>query len=967
MKLKYNIRLPLALAALALTAGVSSGQGTFTSDYVTAPLFNGADQGFFNLNTPSTAAGEDKWGAENSGAGKPKGQTFTATGDVLVSAITYRLRTTNKPPTVDYLIRLGVIDTASNTFYPLHEENIIQIIDWGIKTGLPLETDNAYGTWTLDAPVTLPALAGGTVYGFDLTMVSSTSGWQSGLAYPLYETADVAAGGAMYTTPLDGAVGVPTNDMTMSNGSDREFHIDMASTTIVDITKPTLLSFDDNVGGGPVYQDQAEITYTLTFDEAVDASLIDITDFVNLGTGVSIDYIGTVTNTPFPVASVVTVQIGISGTGTLQLGVSDTSDIADFYTNTMNSPVNDIDAITVLVGTTPGTGILSWDGSFITRPSNGLSDGGNGTWDTTITNWDKGVGLADQVAWNNANLDTAILGGSTGTATLREDIIVGGLTINSNDYTINTAANTLTFGAPGLINTQTNNSRNDVIKIQGVVAGAAITKTGPGWLLLEGNNTFSSFTLNQGGYGEIGAGTHLGFGAGVVTINGGGFFSTNSATTTFDNDMVWNGNWYAQNVSVSSKVLELNGDITLGGNVTISSKHAMHFNGVISDSGNGYQLSLQDSGGGSNFHLNAANTFGGGVNWKEDNITINNAAGLGSGTFIIQNAASSMDNTSGGPITLSTNNPQEWRGSFSFTGSNDLNLGTGAATMFANHTVTVNAGTLTVGGGLSQSGARALTKNGAGTLVLSGANTYTGNTTVSNGALALVGGSQTSEITVESGASLDLTLGSATSSIKALTLSAGHTIAITGTVDNSSDYLLMMASVITGTPTLAAPITDYELLVLNADTELWLVYTGEANVYVNWAAGPFLSTLTDTSASLDFDGGSLETGIEYVVGGDPTDPIDDTALAPKCGQDETHLIYTYIRTDISNDDANATITAEYSSDLVDWTTAVDSVDSVIISKTDNGATDSVEVKIPMALAIGGKLFARLNVVITPNP
>ena len=43
-----------------------------------------------------------------------------------------------------------------------------------------------------------------------------------------------------------------------------------------------------------------------------------------------------------------------------------------------------------------------------------------------------------------------------------------------------------------------------------------------------------------------------------------------------------------------------------------------------------------------------------------------------------------INNTSGTALIASTNNLQTWNGDFTFTGTNDLNLGTGAVTVNAN-------------------------------------------------------------------------------------------------------------------------------------------------------------------------------------------------------------------------------------------------------------------------------------------
>jgi len=159
--------------------------------------------------------------------------------------------------------------------------------------------------------------------------------------------------------------------------------------------------------------------------------------------------------------------------------------------------------------------------------------------------------------------------------------------------------------------------------------------------------------------------------------------------------------------------------------------------------------------------LSAANTYSGGTTLTTGQLNINNSgsggtsSAIGTGTFTI-NTGTTIDNTSVGAVTLSTNNAQAWNGNFTFTGTKDLNMGTGAVTMNAARTVTVSGGTLTVGGIISGS-TFGLTKSGAGKLTLSGTNAYTGATNVDVGTLEIASGGSThasSAVTVNGTASL---------------------------------------------------------------------------------------------------------------------------------------------------------------------------------------------------------------------
>ncbi|MFN5443355.1 MAG: autotransporter-associated beta strand repeat-containing protein, partial [Crocinitomicaceae bacterium] len=200
--------------------------------------------------------------------------------------------------------------------------------------------------------------------------------------------------------------------------------------------------------------------------------------------------------------------------------------------------------------------------------------------------------------------------------------------------------------------------------------------------------------------------------------------------------------------------------------------------------------SITKSGAGT-LTLGGTNTFSNGVTLNAGTLNINNVAALGAttGTFTINGGT--INNTSGGAITMN-NYPMSWAGHFTFTGSNELNMGAGAVAMTATRQVTVSSSTLTVGGIISGS-TFGLTKLGAGTMTLSGVNTYTGATTVTAGTLAMgvnnaipVGGGGV----VLNGGTLstgNFTAGSTSTNIGTLTLSENSTLALgTGTLYFSS-------------------------------------------------------------------------------------------------------------------------------------------------------------------------------------
>ena len=250
------------------------------------------------------------------------------------------------------------------------------------------------------------------------------------------------------------------------------------------------------------------------------------------------------------------------------------------------------------------------------------------------------------------------------------------------------------------------------------------------------NTTTTAYTL-QGSNG-IASGALAKSGDGILTIS--------------------TANSYSGGTTLSAGTLNLEHSSALGtGSVAI--------NGGILNINNAAALSagsLAIDGG--TLNINNASTLGSGsLVINTGALNINNAAALGSRTLAINGGT--LDNTSGAAITLTTNNAQTWGGDVVFTGSNDLNLGSGAVSMPASRDVSVTAGTLTVGGAISGSGP--LSKSGAGALTLGGINSYTGGTNVDVGKLTLdlsarSGGMQVGTFTIEPSGTLEIAGGTNT-------------------------------------------------------------------------------------------------------------------------------------------------------------------------------------------------------------
>ena len=206
-------------------------------------------------------------------------------------------------------------------------------------------------------------------------------------------------------------------------------------------------------------------------------------------------------------------------------------------------------------------------------------------------------------------------------------------------------------------------------------------------------------------------------------------------------------------LTIQNGFLTAGGANNIAGMITADISGTATINSAITNNGTGV-VSLVKQGTGS-LSLAGNNSYTGGTTLTNGQLNLNSATALGSTAALLINGGS-LDNTSGSPVSLSTATTQNWNTNFTFAGSSDLNLGTGAVTLGANRQVTVTANTLTVGGVVS--GAYTLTKAGAGAMVLSGINSYSGATTVNAGMLEAQAGVSgiARAYTVASGATLKL-------------------------------------------------------------------------------------------------------------------------------------------------------------------------------------------------------------------
>ena len=307
-------------------------------------------------------------------------------------------------------------------------------------------------------------------------------------------------------------------------------------------------------------------------------------------------------------------------------------------------------------------------------------------------------------------------------------------------------------------------------------------KTHSGGTTLGAMSGAGIIAATTGSAGSANAPTSGSFGTGTLSLGATKVRTTTGADTTFHNSITFIGDPTFVNVA-SEKSMIFTGDAGLNGaNRTITanignsvSGKYVEFQGIIS--GSGYGITLQSAGANGALRLSGANTYSGPTVVGSGLLLISNTLALQNSPLDTLNSIvgttsagirAQVPNLTLGGLTGNKNLASVFSttsGGYGSVTNMTLNPGTGATPSYS---------------GIIANGASGmtLTKSGNGTQTLTGANTYTGNTAISGGTLALgVGGSisNSANISIAAGATLDV------SALTTFSLSSSTTLSASGT------------------------------------------------------------------------------------------------------------------------------------------------------------------------------------------
>ncbi|MBO1907713.1 autotransporter domain-containing protein [Microvirga sp. 3-52] len=378
-------------------------------------------------------------------------------------------------------------------------------------------------------------------------------------------------------------------------------------------------------------------------------------------------------------------------------------------------------AVDVLV-TGDGSALQYWSG-------NGADRGGSGTW-SGVTRWLEPDGK--QRSWLNG---TGVFDGPAGRITVEGAERIGTLEFLTSGYELvaGSGGELLLDGGGRLWAEGAQTTATVSAPFTGT---GSLTKIGAGTIVLAGQNSYSGGTVLQAGTLTLASSSALGTGRLDARDNTRLSFGADGLNVA--NDMALTGNL---NIATGpGRAATLSGVISDGlmtgsvvkagaGTLTLTSANNYTGNTVISAG------TLQIGDGGTNGSILGEVTNNGTLVFnRSDDVTFGGAV-IGSGALVKQGA---------GRLTLS--------GANRYTGGTTISQGTlvGSSSSFAGNIannsslVFDQAHSGTYSGSISGSGS--LTKQGTGTLILTGNNSHTGGTVIEEGTLQIGDGGRTGSI-----------------------------------------------------------------------------------------------------------------------------------------------------------------------------------------------------------------------------
>ncbi|TCT02640.1 autotransporter-associated beta strand repeat-containing protein [Aquabacter spiritensis] len=559
--------------------------------------------------------------------------------------------------------------------------------------------------------------------------------------------------------------------------------------------------------------------------------------------------------------------------------------------------------------------------------------------ETTLT-WSGAISGAGGLTWNGAgtlvldNLTNSYQGGTTiggGTVMVAGDTALGDTAggVNLGDGTLSASESFVMARAVSLDSdgARIATAAGKTLEISGIVSGGnGLTYAGAGTLLLSGANTFTGGTTIDGGTLQVKGGQALGDSA-VVTVNAGGIFelladetigglggvgsvrvgaymltlnvdsdqtfggglagTTGGLVKTGSGDFIYTGISTLTNVTVeqggfiygdntAAGLLDAAVDIDAGASFGFAFSSDITYQSIISGGGSVSQV------GSGRVTLGGVNTYSGGTKLNDGILSVSQDANLGSAAGALTFGGGALEATS------------------SFATSRAMSV---AADKSAEIIVAGMATHLTVSGAVTGSGG--FQKSGAGTLELSGTNSYSGHFKVTEGILALSGGQalgDTATLGIGDGGTLALNAsetiggfgGSGTISLGSSTLTAGGANlndVFSGSIEGTGGLVKTGTGTLelSGTNTYSGG-TEIQGGVLLASGGTALNDTGRVTV---GAAGTLAVNGSETIGSLTGSGAVAIVGT-LSVGADNTDttfsgtisqglPSDGPPLRPSAG------------------------------------------------------------------------------------